>query len=111
MKNEPNPISGHSAPPPSGAAPLVRRVGRILAGAGYTQDNIADLLGPANAAKPPADLRDQWLWRTRDASPLSTLVRLFAMGEPVAAAAAAKAFGKGASGAHTHPRQRLSEPA
>src|SRR5690242_12803340 len=92
MQNEANPITGQSGPPPGGPAALARRAGRVLSETGYNQDSIAELLGPANAGKPAPDLRDQWLWRTRSADPLSTFVRLFAMGEPVANEAAARAF-------------------
>ncbi|HEY1380531.1 MAG TPA: methyltransferase [Gemmataceae bacterium] len=61
---------------------------------GYTEAAVAGMLG---LAEPPADRRLKhdlplYLWRTRDPSPLATLVRLFLLGQPVSTAAAADAL-------------------
>lgn len=82
-----------SARPPRVDEGLVGALRTDLRAAGYTVDRVNDLLGPLAAA---ALLREQTLPAQRvtaaSDAPLSTLVRLFALGDPVDARDVARAL-------------------
>jgi hypothetical protein len=78
------PPSTGSAPPPQSDPALVASLRADLEAAGFTVDELTELLGPAAARalrreqRLPADLATR-----EDGSPAATLVRLFALGLPV----------------------------
>ena len=79
--------------PPVADPDVCRRIREVLAQANYTERGVCGLLGIENLSRLRETKLPAMLWRTRDGSPLETLVRLFVLDQPADLAAVEKAIG------------------
>jgi SAM-dependent methyltransferase len=68
-----------------------RRARRVLLEAEFSESRIAAQLGSTEPGARFEDCLAQWLWRCRNGDPLSVLIRLFVLGQPVSPREAARA--------------------
>lgn len=63
--------------------PTARRARRVLLDAEFSESRIAARLGSTEPGASFEDCLAQWLWRCGNGDPLSILIRLFVLGQPV----------------------------